>query len=151
NARLFTLTTVTITDDADVGPDGKADASRVVGTSAWKIVPKAGTWPAGTYTVALSAKRNTGSDQPFALSDDNAATRDVKTATAVWQRFTHTFTKATTFSQALIAICSSDGSTGADILIRDFDIYPGAADLGASTPDGNVYYGLNPYAAPTVA
>jgi lysophospholipase L1-like esterase len=138
----------TITDDAAVGPDGLTEASTANLTGAWNIHPAVATYslPIGTYTLAVYAMRNTGSDQQFSFSVDNTGTRSpANTATSAWQRFTYTFTLVGTDTFNRISICSIDGTTAANIQICDFELYAGSADLGPQTFAGHLYLGANFY------
>lgn len=138
---LWAKTNTTPTDDYAAGPDGLIDASRIVGTGNWKMVafyPNP-IFPAGTYTIACSVKRNASSDQPFGFTKDGGSTRSAKTATSSWKRFSYSFTLGSTTEPNKLGICSSDGSTGADILIRDLELYKGSRDYGPARPDGHIY------------
>jgi len=159
NTIYYASTALTITDDAAAGPDGTSgEASTIVATANnWLLRGATGlaSIPAGTYTLAVWAKRNTGTDQKFCFSKDNTATRSsVKTATAAWQRFTYTFTLASTTANNVISICN-DGSTAANLQICDFELFSGSSDLGGVTgtnPVGHCYLGSNHYATqPAVA
>jgi len=159
NTIYYAKTAATVTDDADVGPDGvSGEASTVVGSSSsWllRIATGFGNIPAGTYTLACWVKRNTGTDQTFCFSKDNTITRSgIQTATGSWQRFTYTFTLASTTGSQQFSICN-DGSTTASIQICDFELFAGSSDLGQSngtSPAGHFYLGNNHYATqPAVA
>jgi hypothetical protein len=137
---------LTAADDAASGSDGIVDASTVLGTGGWFLSPQsnggARTIAAGTYTIACSAKRNTGSDQVYAFTSTNTGSRSpVKTAGASWGRDSYTFTLGSTTDAQRIGICSSDGSTGANIQIRDLELYAGSSDLGPTLPDSHLYLG----------
>jgi len=139
--------TATITDDAAAGPDGTDnDASTVDMSGAWYIrASDSRSLPAGTYTVAVKAKRNTGSDQSFCFSKDNGATRSpVKVATASWQSFTYAFTLATPALISYVLLCSIDGVTAANLQIRDLELHPGdvSATWAPQAYVGHAYFGL---------
>ncbi len=155
NTQFFaTFGTVTVTDDAATAPDGTNQASTLNASGNWLLgFAPDGTYTAGTYTIAVNAKRNTGSDQQFCFTKDNTGTRSsVKTATSAWQRFSYTYTLASTTNQTSISICSIDGSTAANLQICDLEIYPGSSDLGPATYAGHLYTGLNAQSAvPTYA
>lgn len=148
--RLFNNATMwgggagTIADDAATAPDGSMEASTYsAGAVNWTLRNLGtGNLPAGTYTVAINAKRNTGSDQVFAFTKDSTSSRSsVKTATSAWQRFSYTFTQGSPFGVEDVRLCSSDGSTGTDIQICDFELYEGTEDLGPQVLDGHLYWG----------
>jgi lysophospholipase L1-like esterase len=147
NTQLWQKTGATIVDEAATAPDGSNDASTLTAAGNWFLSTRAfSNIPAGTYTLAVSAKRNTGSDQQFAFSGDNTATRSpAKTATSTWQRFSYTFTKGSPTSPAAFLLCSVDGSTGANIQICDFELFAGSSDLGPSVPSGHLYLGTNAF------
>lgn len=144
NTALWTKQGETIVDSAAIAPDGSNDASTCVGTGNW-FIGSADTTSlgAGTYTLAVNAKRNTGSDQSFCFTKDNTATRSsVKTATSAWQRFSYTFTIGATNLNTIL-LCSIDGSTAANLQICDLELYSGSSDLGPATPVGHLYLGLS--------
>lgn len=152
--RLFSNTnhwtkfgTATITDDAAAAPDGSSEATTVNASAGnWVIAFKGASLPAGTYTIGVNAKRNTGTDQVFAFTATNTATRSsVKTATSSWQRFSYTFTLGVSTAASSISLCSSDGATAANIQICDLELYQGASDLGPSTRAGHLVLGSNAY------
>jgi hypothetical protein len=130
NTSFYTKTSLTVVDDAAAGPDGAVDASSFAGTGNWKTQPVAsGTYPAGTYTMAVEAMRNGGTDQQFSFTKDNTVTRSpANTATSAWQTFTYTFTLSSSVSANSFALCSIDGATAANLLVRDFRLIAGSAD-----------------------
>jgi hypothetical protein len=145
-AEWWNSLSLTAADDVAAGPDGVVDASSIVGTGGWFLSPQsnggARTIAAGTYTIACSVKRNTGSDQVYAFTSTNTGSRSsVKTAGASWGRDSYTFTLGSTTDAQRIGICSSDGTTGANILIRDLELYAGSSDLGPTPPDSHLYLG----------
>lgn len=148
NGEIWHLAGVTAVDNAVVGPDGLSQASTFSGTGNWFMnisgnVPNATTHlPAGTYTIAINAKRNTGSDQQFAFSQDNTATRSpFFTATSSWQRFAWTFTADGSHQMNVLLLCSIDGSTAANIQICDYELYAGSSDLGPESYAGHLKIG----------
>ncbi len=146
-ANSWTSSSATITDSAATADDGTSDATTVVGTNNWVVAPAvADTLPAGTYTLAVSAKRNTGTDQQFAFYIANTATRSTaKTATSAWQRFSYTFTLASPSNTSVIGLGSIDGSTAGNIQIADFELYSGSSDLGPQSYGGHLYFGSSAY------
>lgn len=147
-------TVTTRTDSSATAPDGSNDASVITCSGNWVLRQAAGgNIPAGTYTMAINVRRNTGTNQVFSFTNDNTGTRGTpQTATASWQRFTHTFTLASPRATGQIAICSTDGTTGTDIQICDFELYAGSSDLGPSVAAGHMYLGANNYSTePVVA
>gem|GEM_PF-6718286 len=145
NSQFYTRTSCTAADRTLVGPDALTDSCALASTAgAWLLrLPTSASFPAGQYTLVAHVARNTGTDQPFAFTVNGGTTRTVVTATAAFQRLTATFTLAATTAGNLIAICSSDGLTGALLNLHSFEIYAGAADLGASLAgDTHLYLGL---------
>ena len=136
---------VTIADEVVTANDGSSDASTLVGTAGWYIGCKntsGGTLAAGTYTVAIWAKSNSGSNEVFAFSGNNTATRSaVQTATTAWQRFTYTFTQAAAFNPGIVLLCSSNGSTNANLQICDFKLYAGSSAPADIALAGHLYLG----------
>lgn len=145
-AEWWVGSSITETDTAATAPDGTTSASTLVATgnstlrqALHQVVP------AGTYTLAVNAKRNTGSDQSFAFYHSNTGTRsNAKVATDTWQRFTFTFTIAESYTD-LIGLGSIDGSTAYNVQICDFELYAGAADLGPAEPAAHMYLGASAF------
>ena len=149
-----TAGSVTLTDGAATAPDSSSDATTAVCSGNWLIRQVAGgNIPAGTYTIGVNAKRNTGSDQLFCFSKDNTGSRSSQnTATSSWQRFSYTFTLASSTAVTQISLCSIDGATAANLQICDLELYSGSSDLGPGVPAGHMYLGSNHYATePAVA
>lgn len=147
----------TVTANAAAGPDGKVYAASVASTAAttWSINLGTFTLPAGTYTVAIDAKRNTGSNQTFRFGFGNSGGLSaIKTATAAWQTFTLTFTLGSPSSAAMWAVLT-DGTNNAALLIDNVRLFSGSSDLGADTLVGHLYpSNVNPVGAgatPTVS
>lgn len=147
NAQYFAGGGSVLTDDAAADSDGATEASTLVGTGGWYWGQNAGqVVPAGTYTMAVSAKRNTGTDQFFAMSKDFTGSRSAqKTAGPTWQRYTYTFTLASPGHMYDMMLCSWDGATSSNIQIADWELFPGSSDLGglSNTLGGHLYLGLN--------
>lgn len=101
--------------------------------------------PAGTYTMAIDVKRHGGTNQQFRMSFLHAGLDSSPfTATADWQRFT--FTGALSAgTNALLFLRTIDGSTAADLDVRDAALYAGAADLGEPALAGHLYVGEYQY------
>jgi hypothetical protein len=139
NTELWAPVNTTVTDDT-----GSDFSTFVSSNGNWYFGSKAGvTLPAGTYTVAATVKRNTGSDQEFAFTGDNTATRSAtKTATATEQEFSYTFTRGAGFSINTVLLCSKDGATGANIAVKNLRLFAGGSDLGAPALDGTLYLGF---------
>ena len=151
NGSLYARTTTTVADSTVTGPDGLTQASTADMSANGRLIVEGGiTLPAGTYTLSLYAKRNTGSDQPFRTSF-NFSDNKAHTATASWQRFTHTATVGTGLIDLLVC-WTPDAVTTANIQICDVTLHAGAADLGAETLDGHLCLGKHAFSgAPTFA
>lgn len=127
-SNFFTRSGITAVDNAAVGPDGRTEATSFSCTAtAWfmntSTTANFGSQPAGTYTLSVWMKRNTGTDQVFRMQIGSSISA-VKTATDTWQQFTFTATLATSFTQAWIL---HSASTAAELLICDFELFAGAS------------------------
>lgn len=145
NTDLYQKSGTTVTDDAVADPDGATEASTFNGTGNWRVGPApSSTFAAGTYTIAINAKRNAGTDQQFSFSVDNLATRTAaNTATSSWQRFSYTFTKGASWNGNTLYVCSIDGATAANIAVCNFDLYSGSSDLGPESLVGTMALGVS--------
>ena len=146
NASYYGAAGATIVDNAVAGPDAVMNASTITLPANGTMLPDVvGTFPAGTYTLGIWVKSNTGSSQQFRVGLTSAPA--TKTATTSWQRITHTFTLGSpqSISGALAALWTIDGSTTANLQIRDFNLFAGSSDLGASEPVGHIYLGSGYY------
>lgn len=138
-------------DHVAVAPDGSNSASQITGTGNWTLHQQNTTIPAGTYTMAASVKRAGGSDEVFAFYIANTGIRSpVKTATSAWQRFSYTFTLGAPSTTNVIGMGSSNGATNADLLVCDFELFAGAADLGPETYGLHLYPGVTGFDASAV-
>jgi hypothetical protein len=127
---FWNLSLASVTDNNQTAPDGSAEASTVTSADAatqW-FIHRAINLPAGTYTAAISAKSLSGVSQTFDLSTALGGTRQTCTATAVWQRFTHTVTVGA--GGLNVSITSpSPIIAAANLAIADFELFAGSADL----------------------
>lgn len=132
----------TVVDSAATAPDGSSDAS-TVSLSAGNYIQAKNvlTVAAGTYTIAISAKRNTGSNQAFAVGAFGFL-GTVQTATAAWQRFSIPVTLGSPTDLTPVPVYDVN-SVSPNIQICDFGIFAGASDLGAETPSGHLLLGNN--------
>jgi peptidoglycan hydrolase-like protein with peptidoglycan-binding domain/lysophospholipase L1-like esterase len=147
NSDWWSGGSATISDSGVTAPDGSNTASTVTGTGNWFMHPTAtDSLPAGTYTMAVWAKRNTGTDQQFTFYRSNTGIRSsAQTTTSAWQRFSWTFTTASPAGINLIGLGSIDGSTAGNIQITDFELYSGSTDLGSGNYGGHLYLGSSAY------
>lgn len=149
--RFFTQrwqgSSTTIVDSAATAPDGTTSASTVVGTAFWFLrAERADTLPAGTYTIAVNAKRNTGTDQTFCLYANNTSTLSpTKTATSSWQRFSFTFTIGAPSVTNFVGLTGQSGSGASNLQICDLEMYSGSSDLGPQTYAGHMRIGATAY------
>lgn len=128
---------MTLTDEAVADPAGNTTAATMVASSTGWNMSRTITLPAGTYTLAVNAKRNGGSDETFKFLEPTS-TSAVKTATSSWQRFTHTFTASGSSGQ----IGLTNNSTAASLQIANLELYSGSSDLGPEpTEVGHMYLG----------
>lgn len=127
-------------DGVGPGPDGSAgSASSLVATGSFNFEPNGGiTLAAGVYTLAVSAKRNTTTDQQFGLQYYGVASSPTMTATSAWQRFSWT----TTLGAGGVLPCIA-WAAAMNIQICDFTLYAGAVDLGEPALAAHLYLGLN--------
>lgn len=124
---------LTITEKYAAGRDGVVAATRIVSTGAGTGSARyrnTMSLPAGTYTMVIDAKSNTGSNQDFTMSKDGMATSTTKTATTSWQQFTLEFTLGgtTTFDGRF---CQPVGAALLDMVIDKAFLWEGNA---ASVP-----------------
>jgi lysophospholipase L1-like esterase len=101
--------------------------------------------PAGQYTLGITAKRNTGSDQSFNLGVTGVSTSATKTATSVYQDFSHTFTLASPTTVTMwVAGTVTIGGT-ADLNVKNARLTVGAADAPLGNRKGDCYMGIQYY------
>jgi hypothetical protein len=148
------------TDSGLAAPDGTTDASVFNGTGNFTAgLNGTITLAAGTYTLAIRARRNTGTDQQFRMQFSTAPilASAVMTATESWQWFTFSGVRAAA-AQTLRHCISFDGATGCNIQTMDWMLLPGAvtdpADLEAAAQAslrGDMYlHGTASYASGAV-
>lgn len=133
----------TTTEKHEAGRDGVVAATRAVfssGTSGIRY-RKTFSLSAGTYTMVIDAKSNTGSSQDFQMSRDGLANTVTRTATTSWQQFKNEFTlsSATTVDLRFLFPPSGDG----DFVIDKAFLWSGdAASVPADlTLEGDLYFG----------
>ncbi len=147
-STIWGTASATLTADYAAAPDGVAKATRVVGTGAfWTVKRDLTSVAAGTYTLAVYVKSNTGVSQNFRMWLGSAGLTS-KTATTSWQRFT--VTGSLTSGAQTIYPVFSDGTNDCDILIAGAELYAGSSDLGPAIPKGHLYLGKSAFVAPAV-
>jgi hypothetical protein len=110
------------------------------------------TLPAGTHTVGATVISNSGGTEEVSFSKDNTATRSTAKSVGTSETdISYTFTLGAPASFATVLLCSKDGSTGANIKIKQFRITPGSVDPGFLEGDqvGHVYLGRSSYTTRT--
>lgn len=115
------------TDSGLAAPDGTTDASVLNGTGNFTAGLNGSiTLPAGTYTLAIRARRNTGTDQQFRMQFSTAPvlTSAIMTATDAWQWFTFSGVRAAG-AHVLRHCISFDAATGCNIQTLDWMLLPG--------------------------
>ena len=141
---IWTRTSCTISDAVATALDGSQSASTLAGTGLWSLkTSRSVTFPAGTYTVAVNAKRDDVTDQEFTFTHDAGSTlSSVKIATDTIQRFSYTFVAASPFNVNTVQLRSISGGGACNIEICDFELFYGSSDLGPSTVDDHLLLGL---------
>lgn len=136
---------ITVSNDGTTSaPDGTSDASTLTGTGDCILFAPAVVLPAGTYTMAITARRGGGSDENFTLQcATGGLSSSTLVATASWQRFSFTFT-ITAGSKSLY-FARAVASAGFVLQVIDAALYAGAADLGEPVLGGHVYLGQSHY------
>jgi lysophospholipase L1-like esterase len=156
NTQFWNKSNITVVDNAATAADGAMEASTLVGTGDCFLFPTAPVLPAGTYTLAISAKRNTGTDQTFTQQFFSAGlTSPTRTATSAWQRFY--FTGSVSAGSQTLFVARSVASGGFNLQVADAVLWPGTVDQ-SNEPDisgllsGHLYLGQNQFIAqPAVA
>lgn len=146
---VYTAAGITITDAAFAFDDGTNDASRLNCTGAWSLVYNGYPLAAGTWTIAIWVKSNTGVAQQFRMGNVSAATFITQTTTAsTWQRFTYTFTLGSPGSP-VIGFALNLAGASADLLVIDAHIFSGSSDLAPTAAQlnaGHIEFGTSPTA-----
>ncbi len=124
---------MTVTEKYAANADGLTMGTRIVfATTANGLrYRNSFTLPAGTYTVVIQAKSNTGSDQGFLMSHNGGTTTSTKTATSSWQTFTHEFTLASSTSCDIRFMKPTASPASGDFVIDNAFVWAGNA---ASVP-----------------
>ena len=150
-ATWYRLDSGTIVDENAVDADGHMLASTLTATGNWNFRLRDPVTPtnfpaidAGTYTIVLVCKRGAGSDQSFKFSINNVAS-STKTATASYQRLSHTFTVGA--GAAGLSLVSFDSASDATLIISSLEMYAGSSDLGPDTLAGHMYLGVNGFSS----
>ena len=147
NSIFWPQSALTVVDNAATCPDGSMEASTVNGTGYFVISTSA--YPAGTYTAAIWAKSNTGSDNQFKIEFFSGGASQIFTATQTWQRFA---LSGTNVGNILFTRSPDNGTTNVNLQICDAAIYSGSVDLGNVPLSGDMYFGKNKYSTtPTYA
>ena len=121
-------------------PDGAApSASRLVWTGTGGYLEPAFPLqaPAGTYTLSLWVRSNTGSAQVVRLAGNNfgAPSADLPVTTA-WARVSYTFTAGGSFNPVYVRQGSADPAT--DVLIWGMQLEVGSTATAYQAPQGDI-------------
>lgn len=122
NAQLWNKANVTVTDDYDSAPAGWEESSRLVGTTGWRINSWTRNMPAGTYTFAADLKSNGSSLDVLVYV---GLVGDTYSATSTGGRVS--ITGYHPGGDLIFGIEDVVGGS-CDLLIRDFELFAGAAD-----------------------
>lgn len=135
---------MTVTEKYAAGLDGVQAATRIVfaSTSNGLRYRQTISLPAGTYTMAIHAKSNTGSNQDFLMSRDGGTTTATKTATTTMQLFTNEFTLSSTTTVDLRFMKPTASGSGDFVIDKAFLWEGNAASVPADLIDaGHMYLG----------
>lgn len=100
------------------------------------------TLPAGTYTVSVDVKSNTGSSQSVRMeSPINTVSGDI-TVTTSWNRISYTITSAGS-SQAIEFLENGSGGTALDILFDGVKIEAGNSASAYTSPAFDFFFGMS--------
>jgi lysophospholipase L1-like esterase len=132
---------LSLTDANANAPDGTVNAATTLlnGGTSWSLAPAylqfGRVLPAGTYTLAISARWKGTAGASFRLGPTSA----LQTFTATdqnWHRYSMQFTA--NGSSGLSPILQSADSTGSSWEICDFEMFAGSSDLGPVGANGNI-------------
>ena len=114
---------ITVTENDEISPEGTQNADRAQFTLSTDLLFRSGTGLAGSNTLTVYAKAKSGTSQKFRFFGLGGGTfSSDQVATNQWQRFTFTYTSASTNTAGL-----SGASTGAsDVLFYGFQHEIGA-------------------------
>lgn len=118
-----------VTDNYTSAPTGWEDSSRFQCGAAWSNEQTTPSLAAGTYTVALDVKSNTGSNQTFNVAGGNGSNYQSTTLNAYASGSRQSFTFTHPGGPCTITLYGSSPSGTNDILIRDCELFSGGADL----------------------
>lgn len=141
-----------VLSDGITDPDGGTQAGRYnsAGGDSYFLMSSSPSLAAGTYTMAVTAKRHGATDQTFVMDFYDVLQSDVKDATSVYQRFYHT---ATVPSGVTLLFFIRSLSAACDIDFVDVALYPGTVTSQNEPPlSGHLYLGATGFdARPTYA
>jgi lysophospholipase L1-like esterase len=120
-----------VTDSDQAAPDGTTQASTITSAGGvdWAVGRQSISVPAGTYTVAVSAKYLGGGSAGFIMGVDGSEAS--KTATGSWQRFTTTLVHGGG-TVTIWAVRAPGGGSAANLAIADAQLFAGSSDLNAT-------------------
>lgn len=152
-SSYYNKSETTLTPDFANNENGKPQAARVETLSGSTVSGVTGAYagmriqgrdfPAGTYTMSLSVKSNTGSAQTMRMACTNTGpiSGDLTVPTS-WGRVSWTFTHP---GGAVLLYFAINGSGGAamDILIDKLKLETGSSATPYATPDFDLFFGID--------
>lgn len=138
----WTTSNVTLTAD-QAGPDGKTSGTRAVATGVNGVVLSSGqSIQAGTWTLVVPIKSNTGSSQSIKVGQSSTLT--THTVTTSWAEYAGVFTLGAIAGG--LTLVRDDGSGTMDVIFGTPRLYSG--DVSGGTPSaqpltGHIALGLN--------
>lgn len=140
---------VTLTAD-QTGPDGQTSATRVLaGAANGELISSGVSVPAGTWTLVVPIKSNTGAGQTVKIGHATAGLVS-KSVTTSWAEYSTAFTLGA--AAGGLRLARDDGSNTLDVLIGTPRMYPGdvtAAVPAATALAGHLKFGLHQYPTPS--
>lgn len=121
--------TCTVTDAYSSAPPGWEESSRHQGNGGWSQEQTRPGLAAGTYTVGLDVKSNTGSNQTFNVAGGNGSNYQYTTLTATVAGGRQAFTFTHPGGNCTITLYGASPSATNDLLFRDVELFSGSADL----------------------
>lgn len=126
--QCWTTTSCTLTAD-QTGPDGFTSATRALASGAdGSVISTGQTIPAGTWTLVVPLKSNTGSSQTVRIGQASNLTN--RTVTTSWAEYVGVFTLGAPAGG--ITVARDDGSGTMDILFGTPRLYSG--DVSGAVP-----------------
>jgi len=138
NTTVWAKASVTVSDAAVAGPDGKSNASTVVWGSADAYLQQPMTLPAGTYTVAIDVATTDAATVNIRIG--TSSSMGTKSVNGTWQSISHTFVHAGGAFN-LLPVRSVNSATPANLKVANARLFSGSSDLGAEAMTGQLLLG----------